>query len=417
MSFHLRAQTLNIEARLLNLPDVTFEKVISSRNSKITYKLKVKQPIDHADPKKGFFFQKVFLTHKGFDSPTVLIIQGYQANRNRIHEVTKLLNANQLNVEHRFFGESKPDSLNYKYLNLQQVTSDLHHIRMLFDKIYPTKWISTGISKGGSTTIFYKYFYPNDVDASISYVAPLTNSFEDKRIYKFLDSIGTKECREKIKKLQFRLLKSREEVVPILRQYSERAGWTFTYLSIEKAFEFAVLEYPFAFWQWGHSCDKIPNEESSLEETLTYFLRVDPISLFNDQLIERYGSHYYQAATEMGYYGYEIKDFKNLLFSLPVDTNPHATFLPNKMTVTFDGELLGKVHDWVQSKGNNFIFIYGENDTWTSCAVPENDTMDAEWFIMKGKHHGNARIKNMNDSDYKRICSTLERWLNLNIDR
>ena len=178
----------------------------------------------------------------------------------------------------------------------------------------------------------------------------------------------------------------------------------------------AVLEYPFAFWQWGHSCSEIPSEESTLEESVEYFMKIDPLSLFNDALIEKYGSHYYQAATEMGYCGYEIKDFKKYLVSIPTNTNPHATFLPEKMPAEFDGELLKKVHEWLDSDGNEFIYIYGVNDTWTSCAVPESSSVDAEWFFMYGKHHGNARIRNMNDSNKERLISALENWLSLKID-
>ncbi|WP_299673436.1 S28 family serine protease [uncultured Tenacibaculum sp.] len=412
--FQLNSQNLNIEDQLKNLPGVTFEKVTSSTT---TYELKIKQPIDHSDPKKGFFHQKVYLSHTDFTHPTVIVTQGYQLRKNREQEVTKLLNANQINVEHRFFGDSKPDSLNYKYLNLKQATADLHHIRTLFDKIYTKKWISTGISKGGSTTIFYKYFYPNDVDASISYVAPLTNSLEDKRIYDFLNSVGTKECREKIKNYQTRLLKNKAQIIPILESYASQANWKFTYLSVEEAFEYSVLEYPFAFWQWGHSCDDIPSGKDTFKKDVIHYFTMDPISLFNDKSIKKYGSHYYQAATEMGYYGYEIKDFKDLLVSIPTDQNPHATFVPNKMKVDFDGTLLKKLHHWIENDGNNFIFIYGENDTWTSCAVPENDKIDAEWFVMKGKHHGNARIKNMSKNEYQRLCSALERWLELKIEK
>lgn len=410
----VNAQILTIEDQLKNLSDITFKKV---KSSKSTYELKIKQPLDHSNPEKGFFHQKVYLTHTDFTHPTVIVTQGYQLRKNREQEVTKLLNANQINVEHRFFGESKPDSLDYSFLNLKQATADLHHIRTLFDKIYTKKWISTGISKGGSTTIFYKYFYPNDVDASISYVAPLTNSFEDKRIYDFLNSIGTKECREKIKNYQTRLLKNKAQIIPILKSYASQADWKFTYLSIEEAFEYSVLEYPFAFWQWGNNCEEIPSEKDTFQKDVIHYFTMDPISLFNDKSIKKYGSHYYQAATEMGYYGYEIKDFKDLLVSLPTDKNPHATFVPNKMKVDFDGTLLKKLHHWIENDGNNFIFIYGENDTWTSCAVPENDKIDAEWFVMKDKHHGNARIKNMSKNEYQRLCSALERWLELKIEK
>lgn len=414
MTFTVFAQDL--DTMLYELPDLIFEKIEPAEGFQSTYKLKVKQPLDHEDASKGYFYQKVYLSHKGLDRPTVIITEGYSRTKNRIYELTTLLEANQLDVEHRFFGESMPDSLDYKYLNMKQVSADLHHIKQLFSDIYSSKWISTGISKGGSTTIFYRYFYPEDVDVSVPYVAPINNAFEDKRIYKFLDTIGTDACRNKIKEVQIRLLENREKVLPLLKFYSLGANASYNYLSLEKAFELTVLEYPFSFWQYGQSCDKIPNSDASIEELTEYLLSVSTITFFADDDIKAYGSHYYQAATEMGYYGYETKGFESLLKAWPVSVNPHATFMPNKMKQPFDGSLLDEVNEWLNSHANEFIYIYGGIDTWSATGVPPNDNVDAIWFYMKGKHHGNARIKEMTNSEKEKLLSTLERWLSIKIN-
>jgi len=65
------------------------------------------------------------------------------------------------------------------------------------------------------------------------------------------------------------------------------------------------------------------------------------------------------------------------------------------MTDNFDGQLLNDVNLWLNTNGDKFIYIYGGNDTWSASAVPTNDNVDSEWFILKGKHHGNARIRSM----------------------
>ena len=67
----------------------------------------------------------------------------------------------------------------------------------------------------------------------------------------------------------------------------------------------------------------------------------------------------------------------------------------------------------MDSEADEFIYIYGANDTWTASAVPPNDKVDAEWFIMEGKHHGNARIANMNEAELERLKNSLEKWLEL----
>ena len=410
------AQTENLENLLFELPDLIFEKTATTSELETVYQLKVKQPIDHTNPSKGFFYQKVYLTHKGFDKPTVIITEGYNRPQNRIYELTELLNANQLDVEHRFFGESIPEPIDYQYLNLKQATADLHHIRQLFSKIYTKKWVSTGISKGGATTIFYRYFYPDDVDVSVPYVAPINNAFEDKRIYKFLDTIGTDACHKKVRAIQESLLNNREKVLPLLKFYSMGSRSEFSYLNLEQAFEYTVLEYPFSFWQYGHSCDIIPNNTASIEDMTAYLLSVSDISFFSDQMMQAYGSHYYQSATEMGYYGYETKDFKGLLTALPTKTNPHATFLPNKMKADFDGQLLKDVNKWLKTEAHKFIYINGAIDTWSATAVRPNINVDAEWFFMEGKHHGTARSANMNESEKTRLIQTLEKWLAIDIE-
>ena len=410
------AQAQNIESLLFNLPDVIFKKIDTPNSFDLAYELKIRQPLDHFDQSKGYFYQKAFLSHKAFDRPIVINTAGYSKRKNNILEITELLSANQIAVEHRFFGESLPDSLEYQYLNLKQATADLHHINQLLKKIYTGKWVSTGISKGGVTTIFYRYFYPEDVDVSVPYVAPLNKEREDERIYTFLDTVGTDECRKKIKSFQSRLLKNRDEVLSFLKFYSLGAGLKFNYLTFEQAFEYAVMEYPFAFWQWGDSCQNIPGNETALEDAVEYFVSTRPLSLFADRDIKYFGPHYYQSATEMGYYGYETYKFKDLIKSLPTDINPMATFVPNKMDVSFDGSLLKDVHEWIESKGNKFIHIYGSKDIWSACALQPSDKVDSKWFFLKGKDHGAARIANMSVEEKQKLVTILERWLSIKIE-
>ncbi len=402
-----------LETLLFDLPDISFKKINTPEGFEAAYELKVRQPLDHAHPEKGFFYQRVFLSHRSFDKPVVICTEGYQRPRNLIYELTTLIGANQVDVEHRYFGESMPEVIDYQYLNLEQATADLHHINQLLRQIYTGKWISTGISKGGQTTIYYRYFYPNDVDISVPYVAPLNLELEESRIFTFLDTVGTKECRDQLKSVQFRLLKNRQESLMKLHWFSKGAGLKFTYLSPEQAFEYAVLEYPFAFWQWGGDCSKIPGAKAPLDSVLSHFLAVSGLDFFSDKSMEDYASHYYQAGTEMGYYGYKTDDFKGLLKALPMRPYPSAVFMPNKMPTTFDGELPHKAARWVENHGNNFIYINGDSDTWSATAVRPSGKTNSVWFFMPKTDHRMARIKNMSKQDKQKLTSTLEEWLGM----
>jgi hypothetical protein len=410
------AQSNNFEDLLFELPDVIFTKIETPKDFKAAYQLKIKQPLDHGDPSKGHFYQRVFLSHRSLEQPTIIITEGYDRSRNGIVELTELLDGNQIRVEHRYFGESMPDTLDYNYLNLKQVTGDLHHINQLFKSIYNNKWVSTGVSKGGATTLFYRYFYPEDVDVSVNYVGPINIDFEDPRIYHFLDTIGTKACRDKIASFQRYLLKNRKNILPLIKAYSLGAKAEFTYLNIETAFEFAVMEYPFSFWQYGQSCEDIPSKDISYFEAVKYFTKVSDITFFSDKPMKGYASHYYQSATEFGYYGYETNEFKGLLKELPTDHNPYAAFMPNKMEAPFDGSLLKGINEWLPIHGNKMIHIYGGIDTWSASAVQPSDKVDALWFFMNGKHHGNARIKTMSPAEKEALDAALERWLSIKIN-
>lgn len=415
-SIQLFAQT-EIETKLFELPDVIFTPMKSTPEGyEAAYKVKIKQPLDHNDISKGHFYQKIYLLHKDISAPTVMITQGYNRNGTRVSEVAKVVKGNQLDIEHRFYGESLPDSMMYEYLTLEQATSDLHRINQVFKNIYENKWISTGISKGGQTTIYYRYFFPDDVDVSIPYVAPLNLALEETRIYDFLDNIGTKECRKKIEDVQFKILENREESFTKLKWYSKGAKLDYSYLTFEEAMEYAVLEYPFSFWQWGGVCDEIPTKDQPLDEVLQHFLDVSGISFFSDKDMEAYASHYYQAGTQMGYYSYESKNFKDLLKALPSDSNPSAVFMPNKMDYTFDDSLPKAAYEWVTNNGDEFIYINGANDTWSATAVPVNKKRDALWFNLEGKDHGQARMKNMTKDERKIMINKLESWLGLDLE-
>lgn len=411
-----KAQNSPIENALYELPDVIFKEIKTTAEFEKTYELHVKQPLDHQHPEKGYFYQRAFLSHKDFHKPMVMYISGYDQDRVHKNELTKLLNGNQLSIEHRYFGDSRPDSINYSYLTLEQATADLHHINELFKKIYKGKWISTGISKGGATTIFYKYFYPNDVDAGVPYVGPINREVIDKRLYTFLDTVGTDECRKKILSFQKRLFKNRDKILPLLKMYAKGAGLKFSYLSFEGAFEYSVLEYPFAFWQYGSSCNEIPSNTCSIDSVVTYLNKVSNIRSFSDGDIDHYLPHYYQSASQMGYYGYKTDNFKHDLKVLPLHPYPQAAIVPKTIPVKFDGTLLNKVNDWTKNQGNRLMYIYGATDTWTATAVPPSDKVDAVWFFLSGKDHASARYKGMTTDEKRKFVSTLERWLSVKIE-
>ena len=413
------AQTdeVELEKLLYNLPDVQFKKHSQPGDKYLKYVLRIKQPLDHSHPEKSHFYQSVVLTHKGFDKPTVMETEGYEM-RYGGNEMEKILHANNINIEHRFFGASKPDSLQWEYLTYEQVMADLHHINQLIRTIYKNKWISTGVSRGGQTAIYYKWFYPEDVDLAVPYVAAIPNSLEDKRIYHFLDTIGTPDCRKKIYEVQRFLLQHETEAVNKLKWYVKGKGFTFAHFgSLEKAFEFMILEYPFSFWQIGSvTCEQIP-ENRSVDDYLEHLLTgVGGIQFISDKSIKEWAAHHYMARSQSGYYGYDLSRYRKYLKHIK-GNNPSATLLPASMPVKpFDSSFTQKVHQWLEDMGNNIIYIDGSIDTWAACRVLVSDKVNSKSYLIPNANHYKARVRHMPKEMQLDFATSIKNLLNIEVD-
>jgi len=382
---------------------------------KIDFEISFTQPVDHQNPEAGTFEQRVYLTHRDFSKPVVLWLEGYASRGSQIHEPTQFLGANQLVIEHRFFGESLPDTLDWERLTIKQAAADHHRIVSAFKPLYPGKWISSGRSKGGQTAMYHRRFYPDDVDATICYVAPLNFSDEEPRIYTFLATIGDEDCRTKVINFQKLLLKKKQELMPHFLRFADKNDHTFTKLGPDAAYEYTALEYSFSFWQWHRrDCLGIPDNNDPPEEITDHWLEISSPYYFADRGIAYLIPSYYQMLTELGYYGYDTKPFEGLLSALE---DPDFTFnLPEGVDIEFNPAVMKDINEWINEHGNNMIFIYGELDTWSASAVRLKGKTNALKMVKEGGDH-RTYIRSFSPADQERIFSTLEDWLQIKIDR
>jgi len=122
----------NLEDRIKSLPGIiSVEKMEHNQFFTESLIIMVKQPLDHQHPEQGTFPQRVILSNLAFNAPVVFITEGYgggyAANPRYLNELCPLLKSNQLFVEHRFFGKSVPDSIEWKYLTVENAAAD-HHL-------------------------------------------------------------------------------------------------------------------------------------------------------------------------------------------------------------------------------------------------------------------------------------------------
>lgn len=372
----------------------------------------VSQQLDWKDESEGRFGQRVIIKHRGFDRPTVMVTEGYGAayamHPGYQEELSTLLEANLVFVEHRYFLESTPQPCDWSHLTVENSAGDYHHIRNLLREVYPGKWFATGISKGGQTTMFYRTFYPDDVDGSVSYVAPLNKSLEDGRHEPFIDQAGTAEERARIKDFQIETLKRRATIEPMFADYCARKGYTFR-VPISEIYDLAVLEYSFAFWQWGDDVALIPALTASDSVYYKHLIDKCEPSYFAQQT--PYTSFNVQAMRELGYYGYDTKPFEEHLSIPQAEGYMRRVMIPDSLSyIEFDANLYERVNTFLKDNDLPMMFIYGEYDPWSATGVTWLDgKRHIHVFVEPGGSH-KARIGTMPEDTQKKIMKILKRW-------
>lgn len=392
----------------------SFKAIENDSFFKNTYEVWFRMPIDHNNPQSPVFPLRAYYSHKDFNSPVLAILDGYTMYTSNSHELSHILGANQITIEHRFFSNSRPkDSIPWRYLTVAQAAADEHEIIQAFKPFYKSKWVSTGISKSGQTTIFHRSLYPKDVNVSIPYVAPLNFSNEDQRAYSFLKNVGTAACREKIYQYQKALFQHKKDLFPMFEQLAKNNHWNFI-MGNDRAYDLSVLEYSFSFWQWGLDCDSIPDPDASLKELFIHLVMLNPFTFFEENEIEKIRPFFYQAMTEIGMYGYEIEPFKEYLKDT---TNITFDFtMPKGYKAIFNPKTMKNVQHWIETQGNNMLYIYGENDAWSCTAVEPGDKTNAVKMVNPGGSHS-TRIKDFPPVMKDSIYTVLEQWLDLNLSK
>ena len=374
------------------------------------------QPLDPKDPTKGVFKQRVFVSHRGFDRPTVFVTEGYgaasAAGAARTNELADLFHTNLVVVEHRYFVESTPSPRNWEYLTAENSAYDLHHIFTALKAVYPEKWIATGVSKGGQATMIYCTFFPNDMDIAVPYVAPLNRDIIDGRHEIFLrEIVGRPEDRAIIQNFQLELLKRRSRLMPMFAAHCEERNFQFR-TSLDEIYDFSVLEYSYAHWQYGTTIDNMPSLTASDEELFSQFIAISSPRYFQDN--SSIESFFVQAERELGYYGYDLAPFASYLTITSDKGYLKKLVVPKDADVSFDRTLFDKICAYLDKEDPRMVFIYGEYDPWSATAADISVDMKNKKniivaYVPKGSH--SANIRRLPDDLQTKVIDTIKRWL------
>lgn len=378
--------------------------------------------VKFADPEArrkdaGTFEQRVIVCHAGYDRPTLVVTEGYWADYairpNYQEELSRLFDTNIVVVEYRYFGESVPEPCDWRYLTVANSLCDLHHTVEMLKTVYGGKWISTGISKGGQTTMFYRSYYPDDVDISVPYVAPLNKSVEDGRHEPFLSrEVGTPAERKIISDYMMRLVRDRDVFLPMFRSFVEEKNYTFT-VPVEEVFDLCVAEIRYAIWQWGTPLSSIPGPDATDEEAFRYFIGINDPDYFSEQ------SPYYafdvMAAKELGYYGYDIKPFRPYMSVRNTGDYLRRVMLRgDESQLKFDKTLYRHVVRYLRKNDPKMIYIYGGIDPWSASGVctwlDTSKKENLKVYVREGGSHG-TRISSFGEAESKAITDQIRKWL------
>jgi len=369
------------------------------------------QPVDHRAPSGARFAQRATLLFQSFEAPMVLASTGYGiSTRPSRAEPTFLLGANQLLVEHRFFGPSAPEPLDWRKLDLFQAASDHHRLVGALRPLFPARWLSTGASKGGMTSVYHRVLFPRDVDATLAYVAPQTYGRSDPRYARFIEQRGDPACREAIHAFQRALVRERAAITARFVDDAAAFGEAFTLIPVDRAFEYAMLESSFAFWQYGDAslCPLVPAPEASADELYAFLdaLYGGVAFFYADSSSTFFAPYYYQSATELGGPAYPQAHLLDL-FGGPIRDLPQD-YPPLDVAKPWNPLAMPLVQLALLFRGERVMFVYGENDPWSAGAfVPCG--RECPMYVVPGGNHG-SRLTLLPEAQQAEAVETLARW-------
>ena len=419
---------VDFKTMLQTAPHVVAVEPLENAVYREKYVVRITQNVNGRDESDGTFTQRLVVGLKGLDKPTVMVTEGYFAyyalSPGYEEELSRLLDANVVVCEYRYFGESAPQGLSpqetveqgmdyWQWMTVDASLADLHRVRQSLGTVFPGKWIATGISKGGQTTMFYRATYPDDVDVTVSYVAPLNKAVEDGRHEKFLaKQVGTAEERARVMAAEQELMRRKTVLMPRFDKFCSERNYRFN-APTEDIYDFCVMELPFALWQWGTPVSVIPSADAADE---AWFQFLTDISEPNYLMCpSEFTPFHVQAQRELGYYGYSRKGLKQWQSIKTAEGYLPKLFLPEQLQgIKFDKTLYKRTCKYLKENDPKHIFIYGEIDPWTASGVAGwldcSRKQNMRVYVQpRGSHR--ARISNMPDDMKADILSRLTGWL------
>jgi hypothetical protein len=401
---------VDIDGMLADLEGVTVTSIPTSTEGYRFFVLRFEQPVDHTNPAGPKFSQRVSLLHKTEADPMVALTSGYwDYYGDRLYELTALIGANQISIEHRYFGESRPDPADWSKLTIEQMANDEHVIIEKLRTIYSGAFVTTGGSKGGMTAIYHRRFFPDDVDATVPYVAPISFGAPDGRYIPFLDTLGPAACRQAVRDAALEMLTNRRAQMKAKAEaQAVEEGHAYTRVPIDPAVEGSITSVEWAFWQYSgvQFCPSVPPITATDDEMWEFLDAVSPVSDNSDERIGQFDAYYYQAYAQLGFPD-----------SVPSYLEPHMLFgdpdyygaLPTALPAYDASAAMRDIEAFVKERGQRLLFVYGEWDPWTGGNFELGGATDSLSLVQPQGTHG-ARLSRLVSEDRSAAFAKIQAW-------
>jgi hypothetical protein len=396
--------------KLRKLDGVTVEQAQTDAQGYTYFILRFTQPVDHGDPGGPAFRQRVSLLHRSIEAPVIALTSGYwDYYGDSIYELTSLLGANQISIEHRYFGESRPDPADWSKLTIRQMADDEHRIVTALRDLYPGAFLATGPSKGGMTATYYRRFYPDDVDDTVPYVAPISFAAPDARYAGFLDTIGPPACRSALRAAATEMLQNRRAgLLSRAQDQANEAFHAYTRIPLGPALESSIAGLEWSFWQYfGVTyCTKVPAPTASDLEMWQFLDLIAPVTDSDDESIDQFEAYYHQAYAQLGYPDAGGAYLDPYLQYTDAD---YDRAFPAPIPAYDGGAAMHDIDAFVKGEGARMLFVYGEWDPWTGGSYELGGAADSLRLVQAQGTHG-ARFSRLAVADRAAAFAKLAAW-------
>ncbi len=149
----------------------------------------------------------------------------------------------------------------------------------------------------------------------------------------------------------------------------------------------------FFFWQFGHhDCSLIPDSTATTLELWDYYQDMANIDWLHDDAVDYFAPVFYQQYTELGYYRLITEPVADLLET--GDHPSYSQFCPEGVPRVWRPEIMQDINTWLQTTGDNIVYIFGGQDPYTAAAIELTGQGNALCVIEPGEDH-NVRIADL----------------------